>query len=325
MRIFGSAAGTRAARLQHPMALQRLARFVIGESDPNDRRAARAARRGPLRGSAVDARGATARRTRTRTGRPCRRHGLHVEFDALATRVLLDCRQARRSGVEYLKGKNLYRASPNAARRGRRVKGASAPRAKSSLPAARSIRPQLLMLSGIGPPDSAHRSGDQSGSPAGGCRSKSAGPLRGRASFTRHRVHGPACEDAQLRRRRCGLPRLARRARHVYFQRRGGRIRLAVEPAPGKPGLVRHGAADALLRIFSRLLRYHPQQSRRSDLRAAEGAYQQSRRNGHAASRAIRATRRGSIFTISRKAPIENGDDLAAVVEGIRRIRRMSE
>jgi choline dehydrogenase len=74
---------------------------------------------------------------------------LHIELDALATRVLLDAEGAAH-GVEYLKGARLYRAHPNPA---------SVPGARHEVQARREVilcggafnTPQLLMLSGIGP------------------------------------------------------------------------------------------------------------------------------------------------------------------------------
>jgi choline dehydrogenase len=131
-------------------ACARLARFVVGESDPNDVRLQGRLAEGlcqvPLSTRAGRRRGA-----RERVLSAMHSHGLHVEFDALATRVVLDANK-RAIGVEYLKGQNLYRASPNAGGE------AGAPQ---RVGAAREIilaggafnTPQLLMLSGIGPPD----------------------------------------------------------------------------------------------------------------------------------------------------------------------------
>lgn len=74
---------------------------------------------------------------------------LHIELDALATRVLFDA-QGAASGVEYLKGAQLYRAHPSpSARAG----------ARHEVHAQREVilcggafnTPQLLMLSGVGP------------------------------------------------------------------------------------------------------------------------------------------------------------------------------
>src|ERR1700732_2655997 len=132
------------------LARERVARFVIGEDDPNDRRLQGRLAEGlceiPLSTFSGRRRGA-----RERVLSAVRNHGLSVEFDALATRVLLGA-DKRAVGVEYLKGRNLYRASPNAAEE------AGVPR---RVGAAREVilaggafnTPQLLMLSGIGPPD----------------------------------------------------------------------------------------------------------------------------------------------------------------------------
>jgi choline dehydrogenase len=129
---------------------QRLARFVTGESDPNDRRLQGRLAEGLCEISLSTRRGRR-RGARERVLSAVRNHGLSVEFDALATRVLLGA-DKRAVGVEYLKGRNLYRASPNAAEE------AGVPR---RVGAAREVilaggafnTPQLLMLSGIGPPD----------------------------------------------------------------------------------------------------------------------------------------------------------------------------
>jgi choline dehydrogenase-like flavoprotein len=74
---------------------------------------------------------------------------LHIEMDALATRVLFDA-QGNASGVEYLKGQRLYRAHAHAS---------SVPGERRQVLAKAEVllcggafnTPQLLMLSGIGP------------------------------------------------------------------------------------------------------------------------------------------------------------------------------
>lgn len=76
---------------------------------------------------------------------------LHLELDALVTRIVLDANK-RATGVEYLKGKRLYRAHGQPA---------TAPGAAMHAEATREVilcggafnTPQLLMLSGIGPRD----------------------------------------------------------------------------------------------------------------------------------------------------------------------------
>ncbi len=129
----------------------RLARFVIGESDPNDQRLQGLLAEGlceiPLSTSTGRRRGA-----RERVLSAVDKHGLDVEFDALATKVLLDA-DKRAVGVEFLKGNALYRASPNA------TAEPGVPRrvgvAREVILAGGSFNtPQLLMLSGIGPPAS---------------------------------------------------------------------------------------------------------------------------------------------------------------------------
>jgi choline dehydrogenase-like flavoprotein len=130
--------------------LARLVRFVTGGSDPNQRLLQRGLSEG-LCMIPLSTDGGQRRGTRERVWEAMHRHGLRVEFDALATRVLLDV-DKRATGVEYLKGKNLYRASPGASR-GQSV--------RCSVHAAREVilaggafnSPQLLMLSGIGRPD----------------------------------------------------------------------------------------------------------------------------------------------------------------------------
>ena len=90
----------------------RLAHFVVGEDDPNDQRLQGGLAEGlceiPLSTFSGRRRGARERVLCAKLN-----HGLSVEFDALATRVLLDA-DKRAIGVEYMKGRNLYRASPDA-------------------------------------------------------------------------------------------------------------------------------------------------------------------------------------------------------------------
>jgi len=74
---------------------------------------------------------------------------LHIEFDALATRVLFNGRGAA-IGVEYLKGERLYRAAANPSQTGGELRQALA-RREVILAGGAFNTPQLLMLSGIGP------------------------------------------------------------------------------------------------------------------------------------------------------------------------------
>jgi choline dehydrogenase-like flavoprotein len=129
---------------------QRLARFVTGESDPNDRRLQGRLAEG-LCEIPLSTRRGRRRGARERVLSAVRNHGLSVEFDALATRVLLGA-DKRAVGVEYLKGRNLYRASPNAAEESGVPRRVGAAR-EVILAGGAFNTPQLLMLSGIGPPD----------------------------------------------------------------------------------------------------------------------------------------------------------------------------
>ncbi len=136
--------------------LERLLRFAIGESDPNDQRL-----RGPLAVglSAVPLSTHLGRRrgARERVLGAARAHGLRVEYDALASRVLLD-EDNRAVGVEYLKGRSLYRASAAPSRDPGDIRRVRA-RREVILAGGAFNTPQLLMLSGVGPPAALSRFG----------------------------------------------------------------------------------------------------------------------------------------------------------------------
>jgi choline dehydrogenase-like flavoprotein len=82
---------------------------------------------------------------------------LHIELDALATRVIFDADGAAR-GVEYLKGKHLYRAHPVASNAAGELRQVQA-RREVVLCGGAFNTPQLLMLSGIGPAAELHAKG----------------------------------------------------------------------------------------------------------------------------------------------------------------------
>jgi choline dehydrogenase-like flavoprotein len=78
------------------------------------------------------------------------RFGLEVETDALVTRILFDDSGKRAVGVEYLKGKRLYRAfSPQGTDLGQVCE--ARPSKEVILSGGAFNTPQILMLSGIGP------------------------------------------------------------------------------------------------------------------------------------------------------------------------------
>jgi choline dehydrogenase-like flavoprotein len=125
-----------------------MARIVIGEEDPNDCRAQDRLAEGlsavPLSTFKGRRRGA-----RERVLDATRRHGLRIAFDTLATRVLFNA-DRRAIGVEYQKGRNLYGACAEPATHGG-ASGKVFARREVILAAGAFNSPQLLMLSGVGP------------------------------------------------------------------------------------------------------------------------------------------------------------------------------
>jgi choline dehydrogenase-like flavoprotein len=131
--------------------LRSLVRLIRREADPNDQRYASRGFEGiaytPL-STADHARVGTYQRIHDVAARHPDR--LRVELNALATRVILDD-ERRAVGVDYSKGAHLYRADPNST---------ASPGTPRRLCVRREIivsggafnTPQLLMLSGIGPP-----------------------------------------------------------------------------------------------------------------------------------------------------------------------------
>jgi len=122
-----------------------------GQLDPNDWRLVKENAVG-LRYPPLTTRNHQRTGTRERVLEAQQKYGLKLETNALATRVLFDESGRRATGVEYLKGPRLYRAfAPPADQRGE----------LSRVTASREVilaggafnTPQLLMLSGIGPAD----------------------------------------------------------------------------------------------------------------------------------------------------------------------------
>jgi choline dehydrogenase len=132
--------------------IERLLDLVEAKADPNDWRVVKESAVGvcytPLTTRNHRRMGARERVIETAQRFPNR---LHLELDALVTRVVLDGNN-RATGVEYLKGERLYRAHS---------RPATAPGVAIQAEATREVilcggafnTPQLLMLSGIGPRD----------------------------------------------------------------------------------------------------------------------------------------------------------------------------
>jgi choline dehydrogenase-like flavoprotein len=148
VRTIGETAIGFAHRLKHPWT--RIFRWLHTAADPNARPWRARSFEGlcytPLSTSGHQRIGARERVLQAVKNHP---DSLHVELDALATRVLFDSSGAA-CGVEYLKGQHLYRAhpSPSDARGERREVHA---RVEVILCGGAFNTPQLLMLSGVGP------------------------------------------------------------------------------------------------------------------------------------------------------------------------------
>ncbi|MET1025720.1 MAG: GMC oxidoreductase [Dongiaceae bacterium] len=139
-----------------PRPLAAIRRLLLGKADPNDRRLIRQRADGicytPLTTDNHQRIGARERVLEVAKRYPDR---LHVELHALASRVLFDDRN-QAIGVEYLKGERLYRAHPSPG---------TASGERREIRAARGVilaggafnTPQLLMLSGIGPASTLRR------------------------------------------------------------------------------------------------------------------------------------------------------------------------
>ncbi len=148
------------AELEHP--LKRLFWFLRAKGDPNDWRSVRCNGFGirylPLTTSDHARFGSRERLLAVAARHPDK---LRIEIDALASRILFDANH-RATGVEYLKGRNLYRAHDSAS---------SDPGEKRQARALREVilcggafnTPQLLMLSGIGPKGELARHGIEVG------------------------------------------------------------------------------------------------------------------------------------------------------------------
>jgi choline dehydrogenase len=128
---------------------ERWMRVIVGEDDPNDQRLQGRLGRG-LGEVPLSTSGGRRRGPRERLCSAMRAHRLIVEYDALVARVLLD-QDNRAVGVEYLKGRNLYRASPHPTDEAGEARQVFA-RREVILAAGAFNTPQILKLSGIGPP-----------------------------------------------------------------------------------------------------------------------------------------------------------------------------
>jgi choline dehydrogenase-like flavoprotein len=130
--------------------IERLLDLVEAKADPNDWRLVTENAVG-VRYTPLTTRGHARMGTRERVLETAQKYPdrLHVELDALVTRVLLD-ENNRATGVEYLKGERLYRAHGQPATKDGELRQAQATR-EVILCGGAFNTPQILMLSGIGP------------------------------------------------------------------------------------------------------------------------------------------------------------------------------
>ena len=278
-----------------------------GQADPNDRRAdapaaSRASATRRLR------RAATARiGTRERLLEVAARHPdrLHIELDALATRVLFDDDE-RAVGRRVPQGRapvsRASRSRADAAGERREVRA----RREVILAGGAFNTPQLLMLSGIGPRRELARHGIAVRVDLPGRRPQPAGPLRSRRRQPHGAGPGRCCDGARFdaAATRCSR-RWARPARAACTSSNGAALAvftLRSRPQRAAAGSVLHGAAGASSRDTSRAIRAIRAQSRLSDLGGAEGAHRKPRRRRSRCARPIRATRPPSTSATSRRA-----------------------
>jgi len=138
--------------------LSNLWRALRGRGDPNARRLGGRAFEGACY-TPLSTQGHKRMGSRDRLKDVQDRHArnLHVELDALATRVLFDDQQ-RAVGVEYRKGRRLYRAHADPSGDAGELRQVRATR-EVVLCGGAFNTPQLLMLSGVGPADELRRHG----------------------------------------------------------------------------------------------------------------------------------------------------------------------
>ncbi|MEO8673371.1 MAG: GMC oxidoreductase [Tahibacter sp.] len=139
------------------MEIERLKALVHSKGDPNDWRLVTQNAEG-VRYAPLATRDHARAGTRERLLDVARRFPdrLHIELDALATRVLFD--GTRAIGVEYLKGARLYRAHGGISGGAGETRQVHATR-EVILSGGAFNTPQLLMLSGIGPAEELARHG----------------------------------------------------------------------------------------------------------------------------------------------------------------------
>jgi choline dehydrogenase-like flavoprotein len=249
-----------------------------------------------------------------------REHGLRVEYDALATRVVFDA-DNRAVGVEYLKGRNLYRASANAGG-GEGVLRRADARREVILAGGAFNTPQLLMLSGIGPKDHLAAVGVEARVPLEGVGAN----LQDRYEIgVIHKAARPwtCLKGAEFA---VGDPvyRAWLKGRGMYLSN-GAAVAFSLRSrvAKANPDLF-------VMALLTRFSGYFPGYS--DDIRASRGDLTFAVLKAH-------TNNRGGTVRLASKDPRDppridfhyfeegtdgSGDDLTAVVDGVRRVRSMA-
>ena len=240
--------------------------IVLGEGDPNDIRLdgdkGIGLTKTPLSTEKGRRRGA---RERVQRVIASGKYALKVEYDALATRVIFEDKRA--TGVEYLKGRSLYRACPEPS---------SAPGERREAKARREVilcagafnTPQLLMLSGVGPAEVLRANGIEPVSVLEGVGQN----LQDRYEISAiHRTTKPwsclagvefSTDDPMFAEWRRGRGMYCSNGAAVAFIGRSSSAREA-------PDLFAMALLTRFWRLFPRLFERHPREPQRPQLRAA--------------------------------------------------------
>jgi choline dehydrogenase len=247
---------------------------------------------------------------------------LRLELHALATRVVLD--QANRAiGVEYQKGERLYAAHPDASAAPGDTRIARA-RREVILAGGAFNTPQLLMLSGIGDPAVLEKHGIQVRVPLRGVGRN----LQDRyevAVVNRMRTSWELLDGATFSAGDRQYQQWAARRKGVYISN-GALLAVVQRSAVGRP--VPDLFCHALLASFRG---YKPEYA--EELRKRHDCLTWVVLKGHTHNRGGSVTitssdpraRPAIDFRYFEEGTDAAGDDLQAVVEGVRLVRRMSE
>ena len=300
--------------------IERWTRFIIGEADPNDARIKGAIGEG-LIAAPLSTNGGVRRGSRERLLHVTRRHKLEIECDALAAKVLFDA-ENRAIGVEFLKGRNLYRASPLAGEIAGERRQVFA-RREVILAGGAFNTPQLLMLSGVGPPELLESHGIEVRVPLDGVgrnlqdryevgvvhRTKRPWKcLKGAEFSVKDSVYGAWLSNRGM------------------YRSNGGAVAFSLRSAVAKqdPDLF-------VLGLVTRFFGYYPGYSK--IIRKSDGDFTFAVLKAHTNNCGGRVTLASRDprdapnidFRYFEEGTDTSGDDLAAVVEGVQRVRAMAE